>query len=48
MNLDNKKDIKIASIAKVRETIKDSTEQISEEKELEEAEAGTENVNSEE
>ena len=48
MNLDNKKDIKIASIAKVRETIKDSTEQISEEKELEDAEAGTENVNSEE
>ena len=47
MNLDNKKDIKIASIAKVRETIKDSNEEVLEGQELENAETDTENLESE-
>ncbi len=45
MNLDNKKDIKIASIAKVRETIKDSGVEALEEQ-TEEAETDTENLDS--
>ena len=47
MNLDNKKEIKIASIAKVRETIKDSSEEALEEQTAEEVEADTENTDGE-
>ncbi len=43
MNLDMKKDIKIASIAKVRETIKDSLEEISSEKAEEISESSEDN-----
>ena len=44
MNLDNKKEIKIASIAKVRETIKDSNEEALEEETSDEVDINTENL----